>query len=162
MRMVIYISEQEFHDNMDFLIDIMNEDRLVSHLVIERPAGNVLVLPAGDMKDTMKSIRDVQKTVGISLDALKTNIQKVADIAPKERRLKTDTIEKLWKFQFGPFEPFNRYHPLTCPNRGDGNHREIGGDLGMLVPTRRGLICPFCDYVQTGYIPMPPDKTGKV
>lgn len=39
-------------------------------------------------------------------------------------------------------------HPFTCPNRGDGRHRDLYGDLGALVPTVRGWICPFCDYTQ--------------
>ena len=44
--------------------------------------------------------------------------------------------------------PFGRMHPFTCPNRGDGNHRENAVDLGALVPTVRGWICPYCDYTQ--------------
>ncbi|OBQ84693.1 MULTISPECIES: hypothetical protein [unclassified Mesorhizobium] len=39
-------------------------------------------------------------------------------------------------------------HPFTCPNRGDGEHREAYGDTGALVATVRGWICPFCDYTQ--------------
>lgn len=39
-------------------------------------------------------------------------------------------------------------HPFTCPNRGDGRHRNAYGDLGALVATTRGWICPFCDYTQ--------------
>lgn len=39
-------------------------------------------------------------------------------------------------------------HPFTCPNRGDGNHRDAYGDLGALVATTRGWVCPFCDYTQ--------------
>lgn len=39
-------------------------------------------------------------------------------------------------------------HPFTCANRGDGNHRNAYGDLGALIPTTRGWICPFCDYTQ--------------
>lgn len=41
------------------------------------------------------------------------------------------------------------FHPFTCPNRGDGEHREFNGDKGALVATRRGWICPWCDYVQS-------------
>lgn len=44
--------------------------------------------------------------------------------------------------------PFEQRHPFTCANRGDGNHRHAYGDLGALVPTVRGWICPFCDYTQ--------------
>ena len=39
-------------------------------------------------------------------------------------------------------------HPFTCPNRDDGEHREFNGDLGALVATRRGWICPWCNYTQ--------------
>lgn len=35
-------------------------------------------------------------------------------------------------------------HEFTCANRGDGDHR----DEGVLVPTVRGWICPYCDYTQ--------------
>lgn len=41
-----------------------------------------------------------------------------------------------------------RMHPFTCPNRGDGKHRPNAVDLGALVPTIRGWICPYCDYIQ--------------
>lgn len=41
-------------------------------------------------------------------------------------------------------------HPFTCPNRGDGEHRDAYGDKGALVATVRGWICPFCDYTQVG------------
>jgi len=40
-------------------------------------------------------------------------------------------------------------HPYTCPNRGDGNHHDNGNDLGCLVATNAGWICPDCDYTQT-------------
>lgn len=45
-------------------------------------------------------------------------------------------------------EPLAQMHPFTCPNRGDGNHRENSVDLGALVPTVRGWICQYCDYTQ--------------
>lgn len=38
-----------------------------------------------------------------------------------------------------------KFHPYTCANRGDGNHR---GE-GILVPTVRGWVCQYCDYTQT-------------
>ncbi|WP_151611015.1 hypothetical protein [Sinorhizobium alkalisoli] len=41
-----------------------------------------------------------------------------------------------------------QFHPFTCANRGDGNHRVAFGDLGALVPTVRGWICPFCACTQ--------------
>lgn len=39
-------------------------------------------------------------------------------------------------------------HPFTCPNRGDGKHRTFNGDLGALVATHNGWICPWCNYTQ--------------
>jgi hypothetical protein len=39
-------------------------------------------------------------------------------------------------------------HPYTCGNRGSKRHREILGDRGVLIPTTKGWICPFCDYTQ--------------
>lgn len=46
------------------------------------------------------------------------------------------------------YQTAGTYHPMTCPNRGDGEHREWNGDLGALVATVRGWECPFCDYRQ--------------
>jgi len=46
------------------------------------------------------------------------------------------------------FQTVRQRHPFTCLNRGDGNHRVAYGDLGALVPTVRGWVCPFCDYAQ--------------
>lgn len=54
-----------------------------------------------------------------------------------------DQVASLEKFQRS-----GRFHPFTCVNRGDGNHRDTGVDLGALVPTVRGWICPYCDYTQ--------------
>jgi hypothetical protein len=51
-------------------------------------------------------------------------------------------------------------HPFTCTNRGDGAHRVLNGDLGTLVATVRGWICPYCDYEQSwahGFM-MPPSR----
>lgn len=58
-----------------------------------------------------------------------------------------DQVERLAEWQQD-----GGVHPFTCPNRGDGNHRDIYGDLGALVPTIRGWICPFCDYTQSWFI----------
>jgi hypothetical protein len=46
------------------------------------------------------------------------------------------------------YQTSRRFHPFTCPNRGDGAHRHFNGNLGALVATTRGWICPFCDYTQ--------------
>jgi hypothetical protein len=45
-------------------------------------------------------------------------------------------------------------HPFTCGgDRGDEAHRayaeESGDDFGQLIATRRGWVCPVCDYRQT-------------
>ena len=66
----------------------------------------------------------------------------------------TEQVVKLWQHQFGPWsDPFDptpdkppRMHPYTCGNRDD--HPKVAGDKGVLVPTLRGWICPFCDYTQ--------------
>lgn len=39
-------------------------------------------------------------------------------------------------------------HPYTCANRGDGHHGEEGGDLGVLIATEAGWVCPHCSYTQ--------------
>jgi len=58
-----------------------------------------------------------------------------------------DQVVDLWQRQFGPWnDPFAMVHPYTCGNRGD--HPIVAGDKGVLVPTVRGWICPFCDYTQ--------------
>lgn len=54
-----------------------------------------------------------------------------------------DEIASLFTYQLD-----GQFHLFTCGNRDDGNHRIVGGDLGMLIPTRDGWICPFCDYRQ--------------
>lgn len=39
-------------------------------------------------------------------------------------------------------------HPYTCVNRGDGKHVRTN-DLGVLVATVDGWMCPSCDYRQS-------------
>jgi hypothetical protein len=46
------------------------------------------------------------------------------------------------------FQKRGRFHPFTCPNRGDGRHFHNGIDHGVLIPTVRGWICQCCDYTQ--------------
>lgn len=61
--------------------------------------------------------------------------------------LTPDQILNMNKYQIA-----GNFHPFKCPNRGDGNHRQFNGDLGALVATRKGWICPWCDYTQdSGY-----------
>lgn len=67
---------------------------------------------------------------------------------------KLDTVKKMWKHQFGPWDEvvdgIQTYrHPYTCENRDDGNHLEFGGDVGVLVPTINGWMCPCCKYTQS-------------
>ena len=65
-----------------------------------------------------------------------------------------EQVSYLWRHQFGPWRSFGskdeslplRMHPFTCGNRSD--HPVVAGDKGVLVPTVRGWICPFCDYTQ--------------
>ncbi|KWU19048.1 hypothetical protein [Burkholderia cenocepacia] len=39
-------------------------------------------------------------------------------------------------------------HPFTCANRHDGQHGREGGDLGVLIATEDGWVCPHCAYTQ--------------
>lgn len=39
-------------------------------------------------------------------------------------------------------------HPYTCANRGDDRHGRHGGDLGVLIATPDGWVCPYCSYTQ--------------
>lgn len=53
-------------------------------------------------------------------------------------------------------------HPFTCPNRSDGvsydgngradysnaTHQHINGELGLLIATEAGWVCPDCGYTQ--------------
>lgn len=57
--------------------------------------------------------------------------------------MEKDKVVELFNHQLG-----NQYHPYTCGNRDDGNHPVVLGDHGVLIPTVRGWICPFCDYTQ--------------
>ncbi len=43
------------------------------------------------------------------------------------------------------FQRLDNFHPLTC---GSGNRKGHADGEGILVATKDGLICPFCDYKQ--------------
>lgn len=61
------------------------------------------------------------------------------------------------------YQHSNRMHPFTCQNRGDGAHRVVDGDKGILVPTVRGWICRFCNYTQNwahDYMKRVPEETS--
>ncbi len=50
------------------------------------------------------------------------------------------------------FQASGKFHPYTCPHRGNGNHPAVEPyDRGMLVATTGGWACPNvrCDYTQT-------------
>lgn len=46
------------------------------------------------------------------------------------------------------YQEHGRYHPFTCPNRGAPGHQVRFGDLGALVATQDGWLCPGCSYTQ--------------
>lgn len=59
-----------------------------------------------------------------------------------------EEVERLNASQNDPMR-----HPFTCDGpRDDFRHRDYrashGGDLGQLVATRNGWICPVCGYKQ--------------
>ena len=58
-----------------------------------------------------------------------------------------DEVQRLneWQTQTNPGL---KGHPFTCPNRYDTPHRQAGGDLGILIATEDGWVCPDCDYTQ--------------
>ena len=39
-------------------------------------------------------------------------------------------------------------HPFTCPHREPETHGTFNGDMGALVATVDGWVCPWCDYRQ--------------
>lgn len=56
-----------------------------------------------------------------------------------------EQVDALNKYQHN-----RSWHPYTCSNRGDGNHRMDGlHDLGILIATADGWICPYCEYTQS-------------
>jgi hypothetical protein len=80
-----------------------------------------------------------------------------------------DVVQALNEYQTstGDSRPM---HPFTCGNRSEPGHSSEGGDLGLLVATDDGWVCPFCEYTQqwshafmadrkAGIPPFPWDKT---
>lgn len=62
--------------------------------------------------------------------------------------------------QLNEYQKDDRFHPYTCGgNRGDQAHKvyaeKRGEDLGQLVATEEGWICPVCDYKQDWAHEMP-------
>lgn len=60
--------------------------------------------------------------------------------------------QKIWTdeqvAELNKYQEAHEFHPYTCGNRNDGNHKERFGDLGVLVATNYGWMCPDCDYTQ--------------
>lgn len=67
------------------------------------------------------------------------------------------TIQVPWTAE--QIEGLNRYqqnrrvHPYTCGNRSAPGHKEYAEahgerDVGILIATERGWVCPVCDYTQ--------------
>lgn len=100
-----------------------------------------------DLRTVLTAVRS------LTLDRLDQRAARTAATAAAPADVfSTDDVVALANWQMpmpDPADPFKfRGHPFTCANRGDGNHRNVFGDLGALVPTVRGWICPFCDYTQ--------------
>lgn len=100
--------------------------------------GSTALLNACYRADAMEELPDCID--GSLLDAMNAAIW--PDIWTDEQ------VAKLNEFQNGYGPPF------TCGsgNRSDAAHAAVrseeGGDLGQLVATRQGWICPACDYRQ--------------
>jgi hypothetical protein len=67
----------------------------------------------------------------------------------EEVKLRLDNASSDQILRLNEWQTAGQFHPFTCPNRGDGKHRIFNGDLGALVATRAGWICPWCDYTQS-------------
>ena len=80
----------------------------------------------------------------------------------EELKFNPDQVANLNAYQVA-----GKFHPFTCPNRNRKTHRVFNGDLGALVATVRGWICPWCDYTQ-GWAhdfmcePLPPDPVAEM
>ena len=98
----------------------------------------------------MKENRNVPKDPFMTGNALHVPMPVPADTA-RTRLVHPDDVVRLNQMQTA-----GQYHPYTCANRGDGEHRVFNGDLGALVATVNGWICPFCDYTQDWAHPLPP------
>jgi hypothetical protein len=53
-------------------------------------------------------------------------------------------------------------HPFTCQNRVDGNHGFEGGDLGVLIATTSGWVCPDCEHRQDWAYPIMAEKATAI
>ena len=55
-----------------------------------------------------------------------------------------EQVEQLNRIQRGELGG----HPHTCPNRSIAPHRNNGRDIGCLLATKDGWVCPDCGYTQ--------------
>lgn len=64
--------------------------------------------------------------------------------------MKPAEIQAINELQTGTPSPYfwERVHPMTCPNRGDGDHGDDCVDKGVLVATHDGMVCPYCGHTQ--------------
>lgn len=66
--------------------------------------------------------------------------------------IKNDKLVAPWtKSQVDTLNAYQRnkyFHPYTCSNRGDSEHKFANGDYGVLVATENGWVCPDCGYTQ--------------
>jgi predicted RNA-binding Zn-ribbon protein involved in translation (DUF1610 family) len=90
-----------------------------------------------------------------------------------------EQVQALNEVQCGITHPMAMGHPFTCPNRGDGVvyrsgradysravHGQEVGDLGVLIATESGWVCPYCGYAQDWAWaamaqPLPPTMVGE-
>jgi hypothetical protein len=55
-----------------------------------------------------------------------------------------EQIEQLNRIQRGEVDG----HPHTCPNRSITPHHHNGRDIGCLLATKDGWLCPDCGYTE--------------
>lgn len=60
----------------------------------------------------------------------------------------SEQVQHLNEYQTHTAGGLPAFHPFTCGNRSDGKHGTEGGDIGVLIATEDGWVCPHCDYTQ--------------
>lgn len=63
-----------------------------------------------------------------------------------------EQIEQLNRIQRGELQGDNHMQgrglPRTCPNRSITPHHDNGVDVGCLLATKEGWLCPDCGYIE--------------
>lgn len=103
--------------------------------------GDVVPWSQLSVRNRTRMMKNVLGSMFDDMDAIVPSAQS-PETAPVQV-FSPDDVVKLGKRQMD-----GKYHPYTCANRGDGKHGSAYGDLGALIPTVNGWICPFCDYKQ--------------